>query len=176
MRPPAASESRTFWSSQEFIEVRLQDLVDRGTRPAVRDRCCREALSVSTVVMVVGMLNTRAALARPTTLFFSGLAVYRLHAERHLRLLVDEDDLVVLRVRTFQGTCWSWQVFFVEQSLARWAGRSACLQAVWPASAAWRDGSCFASPHTSCIGIGMLGRDRRPENPSKRIPSFPFLA
>ena len=61
-----------------------------------------EKLSVSTVVMVVGILNTFAALASATMLFLSDLPVDRLHAERHLRLLVDEDDLAVLRREDFE--------------------------------------------------------------------------
>ena len=54
-----------------------------------------EKLSVSTVVMVVGTLNTLADLASATTLFFERLPVDRLHAERHLRLLVNDDQLAV---------------------------------------------------------------------------------
>ncbi len=60
----------------------------------------RERLSVSTVVIVVGMLKTLLALAEAHDVVFQGLAVDRLDTEGHLRLLVDEDDLAVLGVRT----------------------------------------------------------------------------
>jgi len=42
--------------------------------------------------MVVGILNTFAALARATRCS-SASGVDRLDAERHLRLVIDEDDL-----------------------------------------------------------------------------------
>ena len=70
LRPLAASASRTFWSSHEFIEVRSRILWS-GNTASSSGKVLPEKPSVSTVVMVVGMLNARAALARPTTLFFS---------------------------------------------------------------------------------------------------------
>ena len=41
LRPFAASASRTFWSSHEFMEVRSRILFS-GKRPVVRGRCCRK--------------------------------------------------------------------------------------------------------------------------------------
>jgi len=54
--------------------------------------------SVSTVVMVVGTLKTFAA----HDIVLQDLSVDRLHAEGHLRLLIDEDELGVLRRQQFK--------------------------------------------------------------------------
>src|ERR1700757_3033615 len=69
-RPFAASESRTFWSSHEFMDERSSTLC-RGNTSSNSGYVYPEKLSDSTVVIVVGILNTLAALASATTLFLS---------------------------------------------------------------------------------------------------------
>ncbi|MNK99909.1 hypothetical protein D3C87_1203260 [compost metagenome] len=70
LRPLAARASRTFWSSQEFIDVR-SSVFWFGNTSSTSGYVKPENDSLSTVVMVVGTLKILAALARPTTLFFS---------------------------------------------------------------------------------------------------------
>ena len=70
LRPFAASASRTFWSSHEFIDVR-SSVFWFGNTSSSSGKVWPEKASVSTVVMVVGTLNALAAFAVSTTLFFS---------------------------------------------------------------------------------------------------------
>ncbi len=52
--------------------------------------------------MVVGTLKTLAALARRNDVVLQRLAVDRLDAEGHLRLVIDDDELAVLRGQDFE--------------------------------------------------------------------------
>jgi hypothetical protein len=107
LRPFAAffaSASRTFWSSQEFIEVRSRISFSGKTASSSGIGVAGEAEPVSTVVIVVGMLKILAAFGEADDIVLQCLAVDRLHAEGHLRLLVDEDDLAVLPGSGLPGT------------------------------------------------------------------------
>jgi hypothetical protein len=70
LRPLLFNASRTFWSSQEFIEVRSSSGAS-GNTASSSGYVWPEKLSVSTVVMVVGTLKILAAFARATVLFFN---------------------------------------------------------------------------------------------------------
>src|SRR4051812_7340527 len=70
LRPFAFSASRTFWSSHEFIDVRSR-IGCPGKTSRISGYVLPEKELVSTVVITVGIANALAALARPTTLFFS---------------------------------------------------------------------------------------------------------